>query len=102
VAEVIARSIAEALSSSKNAKIWAMPRSAPSANPKPTLPRAKQRKKLETIPQRRPIEARRAIDFIGIVPEYVDDFGLPDSRSMKRLEVSHDGSYILLVIFLCE
>jgi hypothetical protein len=66
VAEVIARSIAEALSSSKNAKIWAMPRSAPRAIPKPTLPRAKQRKKLETIPQRRPIKVRRAIDFKGI------------------------------------
>ena len=31
-----------------------------------------------------------------------NDFGLPDTRSMERLEVSHDGSYILLVIFLCE
>ncbi len=32
----------------------------------------------------------------------VEVFPVADSRSMKRLEVSHDGSYILLVIFLCE
>jgi len=86
VAEVIARSIVEEPSSSKNAKIWTMPRSTPRASPKATFPRVKHRKKLETIPQRRPIKARRAIDFIGIVPEYVEDFGLPipDQWSVLR------------------
>jgi hypothetical protein len=97
----ISRSIVETLSSSKNTKILAMPRSAPRASPKATLRRVKQRKKLETIPQRRPINARRAIDFIGTFL-YESDFGLPDSRSMECLEVSHDGSYILLIIFLCK
>jgi hypothetical protein len=86
VAEVIARSIAEALSRSKNAKIWAMPRSAASASPKPTLPIAKQRKKLETIPQRRPIKVRRAIDFIGISLNMrtILDSPIPDQWSVLR------------------
>jgi hypothetical protein len=44
---------------------------------------------------------RRAIDFTGMFL-YASDFGLPDSRSMERLEVSHDGSYILLIVFLCK
>jgi hypothetical protein len=38
----------------------------------------KQRKKLETIPQRRSIKAHRVIDFIVISLKYVNDFGLPD------------------------
>jgi hypothetical protein len=50
-----------------------------------------QRKKLERIPQRRPIKAHRAIDFIGISLKYVNDFGLP-IRSMERLDVSHERS----------
>ena len=70
-AEVIARSIAEPPSRSKNTKTWAMPRSAPRASPKPALPRVKHRKKLEIIPQSRPVKARRAIGFIGLgVPEH--------------------------------
>ena len=44
---------------------------------------------------------RRAIDFTGMFL-YASDFGLPDSRSMERLEVSHEGSCILLIIFLCK
>jgi hypothetical protein len=63
VAQLIARSMAEPPSKSKNAKTWAMPSKAPSASPKPTLLRAKQRKGLETIPQSRPIRVRRIICF---------------------------------------
>ena len=46
---------------------------------------------------------RRAIGFIRTSLKYVNLFWTPSIlRSMERLEVSHEGSYILLVIFLCE
>src|SRR5258708_10162522 len=63
-AHVIARSIAEPLSSSKNAKTWAMPSRVPRNNPKPTLLTAEQRKMLDAVPQSRPTSARRTIGFI--------------------------------------
>jgi len=64
-AHVIARSMAEPLSRSKNAKIWAMPSRDPRNNPKPTLLTAEQRKMLDAVPQSRPMSARRTIGFIG-------------------------------------
>jgi hypothetical protein len=64
-AHVIARSIVEPLSSSKNAKTWAMPSRDPRNNPKPTLLTAKQRKMLDAVPQSKPTSARRMIGFTG-------------------------------------
>ena len=84
-AQVIARSMAEPPSKSKNAKTWAMPSKAPSASPKPTLLRAKQRKGLETIPQSRPIRARRIICFTGPPSKvYHLAFGFPYQCSVLR------------------
>src|ERR1700732_1107574 len=64
-AHVIARSMAEPLSSSKNAKTWAMPSRHPRNNPKPTLLTAEQRKMLDAAPQSKPTSARRTIGFTG-------------------------------------
>src|ERR1700757_2945759 len=64
-AHVIARSMAEPLSSSKNAKTWATPSRDPRNNPKPTLLTAEQRKMLDAVPQSRPTSARRTIGFTG-------------------------------------
>src|SRR4029077_17444020 len=62
-AHVIARSMAEPPSSSKNAKTWAIPSSDPRNNPKLTLLTAEQRKMLDAVPQSRPTSARRTIGF---------------------------------------
>jgi hypothetical protein len=64
-AHVIARSMAEPPSSSKNAKTWAMPSRDPRNNPKPTLLTAEQRKMLDAVPQSRPTSARRTSGFNG-------------------------------------
>src|SRR5260221_12783981 len=62
-AHVIARSMAEPLSSSKNAKSWAMTSRDPKNNPKPTLLMAEQRKMLDAAAESRPTSARRTIGF---------------------------------------
>jgi hypothetical protein len=62
-AHVIARSMAEPFSNSKNTKTWAMPIRDPRSNPKPTLLTAEQRKMLDAVPQSRPTSARRTIGF---------------------------------------
>ena len=78
-------------SRARQRKIGECQRNAPRPNPKATPLRMKQREKIKTIPQWRPIKACRAIDFIGISLKYVNDFGHP-IRSMERLEVSHERS----------
>src|ERR1700752_5138454 len=71
-AQVIARSMAEPPIRSKNAKIWEMPSRAPRDSPKPTFLTTNQRKRLETVPQTKPIKTRRTISFIEQLSEVND------------------------------
>src|ERR1700678_3586656 len=64
-APVIARSIAEPDSKSKNAKTWPIPNRDPRHTPRLTLLTAEQRKTLAAAPQSRPRIARRMIGFTG-------------------------------------
>ena len=100
-AEVIARSIAEPSSRSKNAKIWAMPSKAPRANPKPTFRRAKQRKGLESDTAKQTDQGATHYLFHRASLKS-EPFGFGISRSMQRLEISHNGSGILGAIFFRE
>src|SRR6266436_2509154 len=65
-----------------------MPSRAPRDSPKPIFLTAKQRKRLDRVPQTIPIRTRRTISFIEQFSEINDlAYGLPGPRSMQSSSV---------------